>query len=478
MDEYFASQDQRERRQSGESAMHIGSETSDDFIMSSPPTSRPSSSQGLREEPRPSSASSDREREESQESQGSQEIGKHLGRGCKQADFDEVNMSLRPYQKFFKLHKIEDPRPKLGHPGKTIFSCLAICNICSTGGVKKTYVKFTSESRDNLRVHLKGRGHGPKVLHEYDEIKAATSKKGQKVGTKDTKHQLTFKQAQEMSKKFTQERGRQAWVKWLTSLCLAPSISSHPATRQLMDIFRPEFQLPSHTAITNTVEDQAKNIKKELIFVLKEVSYVATTADSWSAHHRAFLGCTVHWIDAKTLSRKHGTLACKELKDKQTKELLATELYKINSEFGITRKIAATTTDNGASYCAAYDYYGGNPADPPFLAPEHQDPDGGGVDIVDVYALLTEEEEVEDLSQLPIQRRCAAHTLNLLATSDVSKVVGWNHGSATGRQGRQPFTKAAAKAQALWNLHNRSSVVANRIKEVLGRKLKTPCPTR
>ncbi|QQP52474.1 Uncharacterized protein FKW44_004639 [Caligus rogercresseyi] len=39
-------------------------------------------------------------------------------------------------------------------------------------------------------------------------------------------------------------------------------------------------------------------------------------------------------------------------------------------------------------------------------------------------------------------------------------------------------TKAASNAQGLWNLHNRSSVVANKIKDVVGRKLKTPCPTR
>lgn len=265
-------------------------------------------------------------------------------------------------------------------------------------------------------------------------------------------------------------KGRQAWVKWFTTLCLAPSISDHPATKELMETFRPEFQLPSHTAMTNLIDQQEKKARKELMSNLKEVSHVATTADSWSAHNRAFLGATVHWIDPQTLERKKGTLACKELKDKQTKELLANELYAINSDFAITRKIVATTTDNGANYCAAFSHFGGT-QDVPVPAAEDHDPDGGGVDIVDVHDLLEGQEFDADLPMLPTQRRCAAHTLNLLATADVRSVQGWN-------QGRHPFIKAAAKAQALWNLHNRSSVFANKILDKFGRKLKTPVQTR
>ncbi|QQP57303.1 Uncharacterized protein FKW44_002235 [Caligus rogercresseyi] len=192
-----------------------------------------------------------------------------------------------------------------------------------------------------------------------------------------------------MSRYFIQDKGRQAWVKWFTILCIAPSISAHPATLEMMNVFRPEFNLPSHTAMNNTIDDQARKTKKELMSILKEVRYVATTADSWSANHR-IMGCTVHWIDAETLSRKHGTLSFKELMSKQTKLLLANEIYKINSEFGITRKIVATTTDNGANYCAAFAHFGDNQDDPLAVVPEHEDPDGGDIAIVSVHNLLEE----------------------------------------------------------------------------------------
>ncbi|KAG0726041.1 hypothetical protein GWK47_037384 [Chionoecetes opilio] len=432
------------------SARVSGSESSDTLM--SPRTFRPSSSQGMRED------NSD----------------KHLGKGCKQEDFDEVNISLKPFEKLFKLHKIEDPRPKLGHSDRMVFNCLAICKLCEGYGMKKTYIKFQSDSKGNLRTHLKGkmhRGHKTaQLLDEFDDIKKATSKKGHRLNVreKDTSRQLSFRQAQEMSRHFTQDKGRQAWVKWFTTLCIAPSISAHPATREMMKVFRPEFNLPSHTAMKNTIDDQARKAKKELMSILKEARYVATTADSWSAHHRAFLGCTVHWIDAETLRRKHGTLACKELKSNQTKELLANEIYKINSEFGITRKIVATTTDNGANYCAAFAHFGDNQDDPLAVAPEHEDPDGGDVAIVSVHDLLEEkvEDEAEDLPKLPTQRRCAAHHTQPAGDNRRLQSGGMeNYG--TGRQARQPFTKAAAKAQGLWNLHNRSSVVANKIRDVV-----------
>ncbi|KAG0720437.1 hypothetical protein GWK47_006770 [Chionoecetes opilio] len=161
---------------------------------------------------------------------------------------------------------------------------------------EEDYIKFQSDSKGNLRTHLKGkmhRGHKTaQLLDEFDDIKKATSKKGHRLNVreKDTSRQLSFRQAQEMSRHFTQDKGRQAWVKWFTTLCIAPSISAHPATREMMKVFRPEFNLPSHTAMKNTIDDQARKAKKELMSILKEARYVATTADSWSAHHRAFLG--------------------------------------------------------------------------------------------------------------------------------------------------------------------------------------------
>ncbi|KAG0716634.1 hypothetical protein GWK47_009202 [Chionoecetes opilio] len=201
--------------------------------------------------------------------------------------------------------------------------------------------------------------------------------------------------------------------------------------------------------------------------LLYDTSYVATTADSWTAHNRAFIGMTCHWI-GQDLRRQHGTLACKEIKEKQTNVVLAQAIFDVHHEFGLGNKVVATTTDNGANYVAAFKYFGvGNM---PVEEEEEQDPEVVVGQPANLHAQL--EEVAPAVVKLPKHYRCGAHTLNLIATADVQSVAEWNQGL------RAPFTKAAAKAQGTWNLQNRSSVVANSIKEKTGRKLKTYCVTR
>ena len=77
------------------------------------------------------------------------------------------------------------------------------------------------------------------------------------------------------------------------------------------------------------------------------------------------------------------------------------------------------------------------------------------------------DEEIVDEMSLPKHQRCAAHTLNLVATTDLQKVPGWGY--------QKSCEKGFAKAYALWKKQNRCTAVSNRIKEELGRKL--PCPS-
>lgn len=88
---------------------------------------------------------------------------------------------------------------------------------------------------------------------------------------------------------------------------------------------------------------------------------------------RAFLGMTVHWIDMATLKRVQGTLACKEIKESQTHQLLAHAMYDIHQDFGLVGKVAATTTDNGANYVSAFKHYAA--ADVPLEDPEEEEED-------------------------------------------------------------------------------------------------------
>jgi hypothetical protein len=112
------------------------------------------------------------------------------------------------------------------------------------------------------------------------------------------------------------------------------SLTDHPTTRLLMAKFKPEFDVPSRRSLFRDIDKAWEKGRAGLINLLHGQKMVATTADSWTAHHRAFLGMTVHWIDQSTLQRKNAVLACKELKvisQIDNCRLLALNIYKVNS---------------------------------------------------------------------------------------------------------------------------------------------------
>lgn len=88
----------------------------------------------------------------------------------------------------------------------------------------------------------------------------------------------------------------------------------------------------------------------------------------------------------------------------------------------------------------------------------------------DIYEILTEGEE--RYFRLPKQLRCASHTFNLLATNDVNKLEVKDGPYKTLSR------RAFGKCRALFNKQNMSTVMADKIKNHLGRYLITPNDTR
>ena len=72
---------------------------------------------------------------------------------------------------------------------------------------------------------------------------------------------------------------------------------------------------------------------------------------------------------------------------------------------------------------------------------------------------------------LPAHNRCAAHTMNLIVTSDFDKAL-------TNSKVKKVARTTLAKCRAIWNKQQRSVVAADLIQEKLGMRLVFPCPTR
>ena len=91
--------------------------------------------------------------------------------------------------------------------------------------------------------------------------------------------------------------------------------------------------------------------------------------------------------------------------------------------------------------------------------------------------IILEQGNVEDdLTQLeynlPPHERCAAHTLNLVASSDVDKYLS----SCTVT--RSIYQSSFGKCVALWNKAQRSTVASDNMHDKFKRKLLIPSPTR
>lgn len=256
-----------------------------------------------------------------------------------------------------------------------------------------------------------------------------------------------------------------------------------------------------------TLEQQFSRMKSNLKSLLSKQEYVCTTCDVWSSQARSFLGVTFHFIDSN-YERQSFVLAFRELKQKQSYDYLAKVLNGIFKEFGLTvSKITHVITDGGSAFCKCFRVYArvdgeeyieeapasvenedeeeldlrptNSASSLPFMqengefyASNHIDfnaPADSEQNPVEEYDDIILQEEESEPIELPPQRRCFSHLLNLIS-SDFDKLLTGNP--------KTVLISAVSKLHALWVLCSRSSLASQKCKEVLGCKLLVPCITR
>lgn len=214
---------------------------------------------------------------------------------------------------------------------------------------------------------------------------------------------------------------------------------------------------------------------RELKKTIEGQCYLSTTADLWSSHNRSYLGVTVHWID-DSLKRRKVAIACRRFKGRHTYDKIASELEDIFSEYGMTyEKIVACVTDNGSNFVKAFQEYQHVESEEEEEDEVEEDSGGGEVhftDLQSVFSAAADEEAQVGLCVLPPHHRCAAHTLNLIANNEVDKWL------ATNPESRATYRSATAKCSSLWTKASRSTVAAECVELVCGKKLIVPTVTR
>ena len=247
-----------------------------------------------------------------------------------------------------------------------------------------------------------------------------------------------------------------------------------PAFRKLMNSIC-TTQLPDRKSFTQNLDKVYDSMVSKVKQTLEAVDTVSITVDVWTAHHRSYLGMTVHWIDSHTLKCCKAAIACVRIKGHHTYDIFACKIEQIYASYiTFTGKVRVTTTDNGSNFIKAFLVYSLlDSSDTAVTIAEDAEEETEDVAfeyVGELWTLYVEEMNTDDdLTQvqyeLPPHYRRAAHTINLIASKDVDKFL------SSSSTARSVYRSYFAKSSALWNKASRSSVASDILQEVAKKKL-------
>lgn len=298
---------------------------------------------------------------------------------------------------------------------------------------------------------------------------------------------------------------------------LSFNIVDQPTLRILCEsIAGRKLPWPSRQKLMLILEREFQKNKQALKDILKEQDFLCVTADVWTSHAQSYLGVTVHFLN-DSYQRESYLLAFKQMKTRQTYDVLAKTLNDIFADYGIdTAKITNIVTDGGSAFCKMFKKYGeqidavvvDTNGEEILNADEEL---GNGMDIANAYlvddcgdAYVSEileferqninvtavdessndvtfqnyfQEDVLEPPQaivmnrivMPPQRRCVSHLLNLLSQDFEKSLEG---------VAKAAFKNTFDTLHTLWSIIRNSARAKVICKDVLGVVLKFPCETR
>lgn len=161
-------------------------------------------------------------------------------------------------------------------------------------------------------------------------------------------------------KKITQKDVDDAVIKLLISATLPHHIVDRPEFKNAILLGLPEdLKVICRQSVKKRLDEYHDLMKSNIMRELQTVDFVASCADVWTKHHRAFLGMNITWIDSRTMERKAAAIALKRLRMRHTYQVLGAAMNKEYEKYGLLAngKLVKCTTDSASNSRKAFREY-------------------------------------------------------------------------------------------------------------------------
>ncbi|XP_060872601.1 uncharacterized protein LOC132946572 [Metopolophium dirhodum] len=256
--------------------------------------------------------------------------------------------------------------------------------------------------------------------------------------------------------------------------------------------------LPNRKQLASDLKERYTTYKITLSELVKKHLYICITADIWTANNKSFMGMTCHFIDNESYASRHSyVLGCRRMKGTHGFLNIAKVITEIMETYNLNNsKITHIVTDNATNFGKCFrifsnvleqsnEYDVGNfnidDSDTECAIDYDHDSESDNennypdIERINVGSVLTNYYKTNEHKNynhfcLPQHMTCIAHSLNLIATTDISKISDENYN----RLSKTTFNKV----QAFWNLVSRSSVASDKVYEYCSCKFPIPVITR
>jgi len=255
--------------------------------------------------------------------------------------------------------------------------------------------------------------------------------------------------------------------------------------------------LPNRRQLANDLKLRYSTYLNTMTILIEKQSYICITADIWSANNKSYMGMTCHYIEENTYKRHSYVLGCRRIIGTHNFLAIAKVITEVMDTYCITNsKVTHIITDNASNFgkcfrtfsssitssnhlTANYDIGNLNSDEPgsdTIVDDSDSESENGDENIerIDVGSIFNnqevQEQDHDNSYCLPKHITCVAHSLNLIATTDISKISDETYISLS--------KKTFNKLQAFWNLLSRSTMASDKVVEHCNCKFPIPVVTR